>query len=312
MLSISYNLSPRLKDYLSKIENLRVRIALTPILPKTKLKLRFEVMLNRVYYSFSLSGNPLERKDLIRLLSKSLPKKMQKREEEAIRYKRALDYVLENWLGEKRSVSSEDLITLHGIIGSGKLTTQQQELQNLLDYLQARQENPIIQGAIVNIELLKMHPFTDKNQSLSLLAPYLFLYKGGYDFRRLMSLETEFGQDVDYYKNNYNLAINAATLNLWLEYFAKSILNQTQKIYQSITNNTSGLKEMEESFFQLNDRQKAILNILDVPQASTSNKKIQTTYKVSQITASRDLSKLTSLGFLLSHGKGRSVYYTKI
>jgi len=35
-------------------------------------------------------------------------------------------------------------------------------------------------------------------------------------------------------------------------------------------------------------------------------------FKVSQITASRDLSKLGALGLLFIHGKGRSVYYTKI
>lgn len=312
MLNISYNLSWRLKDTLGKIENLRVRIALTPISPKTKLKLRWEAVLNHIYYSLRLSGNPLERTDVIRLLSKSLPKKIQKKEQDIIRYKSALDYLLENWLGENKRVSSEDLIRLHSIIGSGKLTTQQQELQNLLDYLQARQENPIIQAAIVNIELSKMHAFTDKNEGLSLLTPYLFLYKGGYDFRRFLSLETEFGQDRNFYKQNYNLAINASTLTFWLEYFAKCILTQLEKIYQYITKPASVLKEMPQSFFELNDRQKSILNILDLPQGSITNRKIQKAYKVSQITASRDLSKLTTLGFLFSHGKGRSVYYTKI
>lgn len=312
MLNISYNLSWRLKDYLSKIENFRVRIALTPISPKTKLKLRWEAVLNRIYYSLRLSGNPLERTDVIRLLSKSLPKKIQKREQETIRYKRALDYLLENWLGANKIVSVQDLITLHGIIGSGKLSKPKQELQNLLNYLQARQENPIIQSAIVNIELSKMHAFTDKNESFSLLAPYLFLYKGGFDFRRFLSVETEFGQDHNYYKQNYNLAINASTLTLWLEYFSKSILTQLEKVYQSIIKPTLILKEMAESFFEFNDRQKSILNLLDQPQASITNRKIQKAYKVSQITASRDLAKLTLLGFLFSHGKGRSVYYTKI
>ena len=312
MLNISYNLSWRLKDTLSKIENLRVRIALAPISPKTKLKLRWEAMLNRIYYSLRLSGNPLERTDVIRLLGKSNLKKIQKSEPEVIRYKRALDYLLENWLGENKKVSSEDLITLHRIIGSGKLSTKRQELQNLLDYLQAEQENPIIQSAIINIELSKMHAFTDKNESLSLLAPYLFLYKAGFDFRRLISVETEFGQDHSYYKQNYNLAINASTLTLWLEYFAKEILRQLEKIYQSITKPISLLKEMPESFFELNDRQKSILNMLDQPDRNITNRLIQKAYKVSQITASRDLAKLTTLGFLFSHGKGRSVYYTRV
>ena len=322
MLSISYNLSWRLKDTLGKIENLRALIALAPISPKTKLKLRWEAMLNRIYYSLRLSGNPLERADVIRLLGKSNLKKIQKSEpaspkrqrgeQDVIRYKRALDYLLENWLGENKPVRSDDLITLNAIIGSGKLSTKRQELQNLLDYLQARQENPIIQSAIINIELSKMRAFTDKNESFSLLAPYLFLYKAGFDFRRLVAVETEFWQDHNFYKQNYNLAINASTLTFWLEYFAKSILTQLEKIYQSITKPTYVLKEMPESFFELNDRQKSILNMLDKPDGSITNRLIQKAYKVSQVTASRDLAKLTTLGFLFSHGKGRSVFYTKI
>lgn len=69
---------------------------------------------------------------------------------------------------------------------------------------------------------------------------------------------------------------------------------------------------MAEGFFELNDRQKSILNMLDQPTASITNRLTQKAYKVSQITASRDLAKLTTLGFLFSHGKGRSVYYTRV
>lgn len=312
VLSISYNLSWKLKDSLSKIENLRVGIAIASISPKIKLRLRWETIISRIYYSLRLFANPLESRDLMTFLSKSRPKKIQRKYQEVIRYKRAFDYLLENWLGENRIVRPEDLITLHSIIGSGKLSKPKQELQNLLDYLQVRQESPIIQAAIVSIELMKMHAFTDKNESLSLLVPYLFLYKGGYDFRRLVSVETEFGQDQNYYKQNYNQAINASTNTVWLEYYAKSILTQVEKIYQSITKPNFALKEMKESFFELNERQKSILSILDYPQASLTNVKVQKGYNVSQITASRDLAKLTTLGFLFSHGKGRSVYYTKI
>ncbi len=43
-----------------------------------------------------------------------------------------------------------------------------------------------------------------------------------------------------------------------------------------------------------------------------TNKKVQKLFKVSQITASRDLAKLASVGLLFTHGKGRSVYYTKV
>ena len=303
MLNISYNLSYRLKEYLYKIENLRREIALTPISPKTKLKLRWDAMINRIYYSLKLSGNRLKKAEMVRLLGQN-HKKMRKEEQEVIKYKRALDYILQKWLGANLQVDSASLIRLHEIIGSGKLSKPVEELEHLLDYLQGQKENAIIQAAIASIEIAKMQPFTNHNKEISLLAPYLFLYKYGYDFRRFLAYESEW--------ENYKPEINKISLTLWLEYFAECILRQIEKVAGSVTTHDSILKDINESFFELNDRHKAELNYLDNPENSITNRKIQKNYKVSQITASRDLAKLTNLGFLLSHGKGRSVYYTKI
>jgi len=61
----------------------------------------------------------------------------------------------------------------------------------------------------------------------------------------------------------------------------------------------------------LNDRQNKILERLENPNLKITNKDVQKMFGVSQITASRDLSKMANLGILLPHGKGRSVFYTK-
>ena len=56
---------------------------------------------------------------------------------------------------------------------------------------------------------------------------------------------------------------------------------------------------ISSSFWDLNERQKVILGILDQPGVSITNKTVQKRFKISQITASRDLSKLAILGLLL-------------
>lgn len=311
MLNITYNISPRLREYLTKIENLRKQILLSPISPTQELKLRWEAILDRTHATLNLSGNTLKRQDMLKLLSEITHKKVSDEEKEILGYKKALDYIAQNWPGSNNPVQAKDLVELHRLIGSGKLRVPLAGLQHLLDYLQAQKENPIIQAAIISIEMEKMQLFSEANKLIANLASLIFLYKFGYDLRGFLAHEKEWLEDIGF-KENHERALNAVSLTLWLEYFAQSMLNQTEKLMQSIEKPKAQTHEMRESFWKLNERQKSILNFLDSPQATMTNRQIQKRFKTSQITASRDLAKLTNLGFLFSHGKGRSVYYTKI
>ncbi len=326
MLNISYNLSPRLKEYLTKIENLRRQILLTPISPKKELQLRWEATFNRVYYSLKLSGNPLKKQEMLKLLTEITHQKMNSDQQDIIKYKAALDSIAQNWPGSQNSVNAKDIIELHKIIGNGRLRVPQAGLQYLLDYLQtrptspaselvggrARSENPIIQAAIVNIEMEKMQLFTEHNKLLSILTSLVFLYKYGYDFKGFLVYETEWAEGTNNFKENYERTLNVTNLTLWLEYFAQCILKQAETLVQSLEKPKSQTLDLRKSFWELNERQKSILNYLDSPQVTITNRQIQKRYETSQITASRDLAKLTSLGYLFSHGKGRSVYYTRV
>ncbi len=312
MLNISYNISPRLNEYLGKIEDLRKQILLTPIPQAKELRLRWEAVFNRIHYSLKLAGNSIKRVDMLKLLSEVTHNKLGNDQTAVLKYKEALDCISQKWQGSQNAVDAKAIIDIHRIIGNGKLRVPQAGLQYLLDYLQARIENPIIQAAIVNIEMEKMQLFTEHNNLISHLAADLFLYKYGYDFKGFLAYEAAWMDQEKTFKENHERALNAVSLTLWLEYFAQNILKQLETIIQSIEKPKSGTVDLKESFWQLNERQKSILSFLDQPQATIANRQIQKRYKISQITASRDLAKLTNLGHLFSHGKGRSVYYTKI
>lgn len=312
MLNISYNISPRLKEYLAKIENLRKQILLTPIPQSKQLRFRWEATFNRTYSCLKIAGNPLKKQEMLRLLTEIAHKKMNSDQQEVLKFKAALDYISQNWLGADAAVNAEAFIQLHRIIGNGRLRVPKAGLQYLLDYLQTRSENPIIQAAIVNIEMEKMQLFEEKNQLISCLASLVFLYKHGYDFLGFLAYETEWTENGNNFKDNYERATESVNLTLWLEYFASCMLKQAEALAQIIEKPKTVILDLRKSFWELNERQKSILNYLDSPQVTITNRQIQKRYKTSQITASRDLSKLTNLGFLFSHGKGRSVYYTKI
>lgn len=170
---------------------------------------------------------------------------------------------------------------------------------------------PVIQAAIIHIALIDLNGFSQGNGRTSRLAIYLFLYKFGYDFKGFLCLDEYFKRDLIGYRENIEAATQRNNLTLWLEYFAKGVASQLDKALGDILTEKYST-DIQKNFFELNDRQKEILSILAEPNVVISNKKVQKMFKVSQITASRDLAKLATLGLLFTYGKGRSVYYAKI
>jgi len=134
---------------------------------------------------------------------------------------------------------------------------------------------------------------------------------GGFVSKGLLCLDEYFKKDFVGYRENVEAVLGNKNLTLWLEYFAGAVVTQLEKTLTEVLSEKYSL-DVTRNFFELNDRQKEIMSILDQPNVVISNKKVQKMFKVSQITASRDLSRLSTLGLLFTHGKGRSVYYTKI
>jgi len=312
MLNISYNISPKLSEYLSQIEDLRKQILLTPISQAKELQLRWEATFNRTHYSLKIAGNPMKKGEMLKLLSEITHRKINSDQKAVLTYKQALDYISREWQGSSDAVDAQAIISLHKLIGGGSLRVPQAGLQYLLDYLQARIENPIIQAAIVCIEMEKMQLFTQHNTLISHLAADLFLCKYGYNFKGFLAYEAAWMDDANNFKQNHERALNSVSLTLWLEYFASCILKQAESILQFLTKPKAQALEVGKAFWKLNERQKATLDLLSSPQVTITNRQVQKQFKTSQITASRDLAKLTNLGLLFSHGKGRSVYYTRV
>lgn len=312
MINLSYNLSPNLENSLEKIENLRTRILLTPLSPNNELKLRWNAMIKRVHWSMVLHGNDLTRSEIIKLLSSTTnPKKKYANEEkEILRYKKALDYIGHEWLASERNVSSKLLTNLHDLATEGRIQTSESSLKQILDYLSSSKEHPVVKAGILQIALLESNTFTKGNGRTARLASYLLLYKFGYDFRGLLCFEEYFKKEFVSYKENVDRVFSGTNMTFWLEFFAKAIEEQLEKALTDVLQEKYSA-DLNKSLFDLNDRQKQILSLVEEPNANVTNKKVQQRFKVSQITASRDLSRLLTLGLLYAHGKGRSVYYTK-
>lgn len=320
-MDLAYNVSGNLKGYLDKIEKLRIEIILAPLSPKTELRLKWDSLLEKILWSLSLTDNPLSKTNVSSLLSgtgTTSKRKLTNFEKDVINQRKAFNYIKENWMVTENPVTMTTIKKLYEIscretMGkmSGLTEYSEKRINTVLTYLQKGKDHPIIQAGVAQIELINIKPFDNGNGRVGRLLSYLFLYKNGYDVRDLISFEEFYRRDIVTFKRMMELSKIQGNLTLWLEYFAFCVMHSLEKTTE-IVKNQKFQETLPAIFWKLNSRQKQILETLEEPGAGITNKDVQKAHNISQITASRDLAKLTNLGLLLAHGKGRSVYYTRV
>lgn len=315
MSLLTYNFSPFLKVSLEKIDSLRKEILLIPLTPKVEIELRFEAMLDRIYWFWALTDNPINKQTLRSLFSSQTKKRSDQEVQEMSDYRKALNWIYWDWLASPESISLETVLELYNLAcmnTTGKpfdFQSASESIKYFLEYLQKGNDHPVIQAAIAYIQLMHIGAFGENTRKISHLLSYLILYKYYYHLRDLLVFEEIWKHDLLTYKKNYQAALENENLNLWLEYFVQSMINSSEDVFHKLSSPQTSLQTT--SYTELNERQRDILALLDDPKTAITNRKVQQLFKMSQITASRDLIKLANLDLILAHGKGRSVYYTK-
>lgn len=275
--------------------------------------------MNRTYWSLALAQVPLSKQDVEQFLTDEVPtimsapsrtRSLTPEKQAVYRYKQGLDYIGRNWYVNTSPVTLATAMTVSQFAEARKLQIQERELIQLFEYLKSSTDHPIIQAAFVQMQIMCMEPFKEGNGRFSRLLGLLFLYKYGYDFRGLLVLEDYWRRNVAALELVKNKVMETKSLTIWLEYYAQAITTQLEKTLQKIKAHEA--IPVNKGIWDLSDRQKAILQILENPSLSLTNRKVQKMYKVSQVTASRDLSKLATLGLIVAHGKGRSVSYSRV
>lgn len=319
MIGFSYMISVPLKESLQKIESLRVSLLTTPINPTLELKLRFEATLNRCYWSLALANVPLSKQDVEQFLTHEIPtittypsrkRKLSPEKLTLLRYKQGFDFLNREWYVNKQPVSLATVMTLTQFAEAKKLQVPEENLIHLVEYMKSSSDSPIIQAAIIQMQTACMSPFATGNGRLSRLLSYLFLYKFGYDFRGLLVMEDYWRRDLAAFSLVKEKVMETKSLTIWLEYYAEALASQLDKALQKIK--VHEFQPPSKGMWELNDRQKSILELFETPGITLTNRKVQHMYKISQVTASRDLTKLATLGLITSHGKGRSVTYSRV
>ncbi len=311
MKTFSYTKSQYLVEELNKIDLLRQNLLLTPLSLRDKLFFRWEANVNHLYFSSVLAGLDVRKEQIAELLSPVGKITLSNTQKLLVGFKRALDYLAQEWLVTTNSVNEEAVGNIYRILTNSKTKFNNQDLKDGLRYIQASPDHPLIQAGLAQILLQSENFFGDESSQMSSLISLLFLYKYGYDFRRFLVIEEYFYQQRERYNRLITQSTRDPNVTPWLEFVVEAAEYQLNKLLRQISSRGFEQREDPRLLLELNERQKQILGSLDRPGSKISNKILQKNFKISAITAARDLAKLTALRLLFPVGKGRSTYYTK-
>lgn len=291
MRSLSYTRSVTLTTSIQMIDDLRKQLLLIPLSPQDELQMQWDSKNLKIKFLLDLAG----------------------KSEDTTNYDNAFSYLYHHWLVNPKVIELNDIIEFYqDIFPKETLTGDETELRTSLQYIQINPEHPIIQASLAQILFLSLSPFSANNEQFSHLVFLLFMYKYGYDMRRLPVYEEQYVMDLTNYKNMILQSNRLENVTPWLEYVCGRVITALQKTLSLVQQQKNNPSRSHALLFILNTRQQYILDLFNVPGTKISNRVIQKKCKVSQITASRDLAKLTENGLIFAVGKGRSTYYTKV
>lgn len=318
MKNFSYSLTSNIQTNLQTIELLKRDILSTSLSPKTEIRLRFDALVSRIHGIMALTGSEKTKKDIIRQLTTSLSH--QPESSPIFVIKKTLSFLTFEWTMNPRSVSFSTLETLTQHLGETtrvgailvtELSHHKESLSQLLKFLDTSKDHPVVTACIAFLEVIALLPLGTKTTELALLLLFLYLAKYGYDLRGLVSILPGWTDNMQTFNGAVAEAKSSGNFSAFIDFAVQSYVQELEGLRGNLTGDQIRFA-VPASYATLTDRQKEILSLLDDPAASITNRAVQKRFHVSQITSSRELSKLANLGLLYPHGKGRSVSYTKV
>lgn len=331
---------------ISRIEELRGMMKTYRILPEREAFIHKRATVEATHSSTSIEGNPLNLKQVERVLSsRNSLSKDQYAEIEVKNYKKSLDWILKRKEVEKL-LCLGDVLELHKIITdslldetrSGKLRKNpvyivnqngetvydgpeakivKSELEAFFRWLNLpnNETHPVIVAGILHFMIASIHPFADGNGRTARATVSLYLSLVDYDFRESLVLDSYYAVDGKAYYDalklvqggNYTKA-RVADLTSWLEYFVEGFLVSVELL--SIELQALSVIRDDVSPRRLSREESDIISyVVEFGSVSLAEAE-EILPKLSRRTVQRKLSKLVSEGYLRIDGDGPATRYT--
>ncbi len=334
---------------LNEIEDIRELLKSIPVLPIVEESIQRQALVDTVYYTALIEGNPLDIQVAERLRNRATSKPMADSEQEFANLYKAMDFIRsiadqsdipidEEVIKQIHAFIVRDLLTqgLPGVYklkpneikdrASGKrvfLPPSPSDTPRLMSDLstwlsqQRLAFHPVITAGIAHLELVAIHPFDNGNGRTARALADLVLDRYGYTFRHLFSWVRQVGIDMGTYHQKLGQALGSeyganADPTVWLEYFIESIAKSLAELKPE-------LLKIRESFIDnykagakaglSTDQIEAIVFAEFTGNVTTAE--YMRVKGLSRSTVVKRLTQLVQLGLLQVEGKGRSVKYVR-
>lgn len=183
-------------------------------------------------------------------------------------------------------------------------------MADLVKWLQREQTiPPVLIAGIAQFQLVHIHPFLDGNGRTARLLSTLYLYRSGYDFKKLFTISEYYDRKrQDYYNAIQSVRNNNMDMTCWLEYFTKALETQMHEIQlkgsRAIKLDVLGIE------LNLSERQKLVLEHFLEREEGFSIQDFELLFpEVNRRSLQRDLSNLIEKGLITQHGIKRAARY---
>lgn len=171
---------------------------------------------------------------------------------------------------------------------------------------------PLVTAALAHLRFLTLHPFEDGNGRLARVLTEWLLARAEKSALRFYSLSAQIQREKDaYYDELEHAQRNGLDVTRWVTWFAgchRRAVELAEGRLKSILDKAAFWQAHAKD--DLNAHQREMLNrLLDGFEGNMTSSKWAKICKVSQDTASREISALVSAGILHQVGRGRSTHY---
>lgn len=295
---IKVTLDNNILQYLLRIEARRAELSSIEITTSVSNRLRKNTKKKSTYASNHIEGNPLTESQVSEVIESEKRHNL-KPEQEVRNYYLAINF-LEEQLKKKTPCSidlilktqkqvvkgaSKEKIGIRGQMPPGFLFAVYDEktgapeyippehkdilplLNELIDYINKSDDNPIIKAAVAHYQLVTIHPFEDGNGRTARLISGYVLDFFNYGFKQIGTIDEYFAYDIEeYYKSlQMNLPVsyyqgrnNPPHPEVWINYYLRMMDLYTAKVLET----ASKSNKEELSIQTLNKKEKVFWDYL--------------------------------------------------
>ena len=175
-------------------------------------------------------------------------------------------------------------------------------MAELVEWLNIQNEtHPILKSGITQFQLVHVHPFLDGNGRTSRLLSTLYLYRAGYDFKRLFTISEYYDRNRPaFYRAIQSVREEGMDMTGWLEYYCVGL--ETQMI--EVKNRGAWVikRDILKNKHALNDRQIKVLDYLLEKENLTIQDYEEICPGVTRRSLQRDLKDLLEKGLIEGEG----------